>query len=57
VFKITKPTVNERETEYAGEASRDKKQWITMSKVSGQAVGCFIHEPGGASNNWHFEVK
>lgn len=61
-FKVVRPTVNDREIEYTIEVSRDKQQWLTMSKVSinrisGQAVNWFIHEHGGTSYNCHLEGK
>ncbi|WP_215844995.1 hypothetical protein [Candidatus Pantoea bituminis] len=59
-FRVARPTVNEREIEYKIEASRDKKDWIIMSKVtinliSGQAVDWLINEHGGTSYNCHLE--
>ena len=61
-FKVAKPTVNDKEIEYTIQASRNKKQWVTMSKVSinrisGQAVDWFIKEHGGTSYNCHLEGK
>lgn len=61
-FRVARPTVNEREIEYTIEASRDKKQWIIMSRVSinrisGQAVDWLIREHGGTSYNCHLEGK
>ncbi|MDE8557613.1 hypothetical protein [Pantoea vagans] len=61
-FKVARPIVNDKEIDYTIEASRDKKEWITMSKVSinrisGQAVDWFIREHGGTSYNCHLEGK
>lgn len=61
-FRVARPTINEREIEYTIEASRDKKQWISMSRVSinrisGQAVDWLIREHGGTSYNCHLEGK
>jgi len=61
-FRVARPTINEREIEYTIEASRDEKQWISVSKVSinrisGQAVDWLLREHGGTSYNCHFEGK
>lgn len=61
-FKVVRPVINDREIEYKIEASRDKKQWVTMShvsinRISGQAVDWAITEHGGTSYECHLEGK